>query len=105
MSNRGSREGQKENKGRRPLTLTNYKKKLVGLRLIIEHTGVDGWSYSLEASERITAFRARAFYRLPIEEPVGALDGQTGIGQVAGEGGRGLVGDQRRISIDVRGFK
>lgn len=81
----------------------------VGLRLIIQHTGadgwMDGWSYSPEASEGIAAFRLGVVHSFPIEEPVGALDGQTGICQVAGEGGRGLVGDHRRISTDVWAFK
>lgn len=66
---------------------------------------MDGWSYSLEASERITAFRLGVVHRFPVEEPVGALDGQTGICQVTGEDGRGLVGNHRRISTDVWGFK
>lgn len=35
---------------------------------------------------------------------MGALDGKIGIRQVAGEGGRGLVGDHRRISTDVWDF-
>lgn len=66
---------------------------------------MDGWSYSLQASEGITALRVGVVQTFAIEEPVGALDGQTGICQVAGEGGRGLVGDHRRISADVWGFK
>lgn len=70
---------------------------------------MDGWtdgrSYSPQASGRIAAFRLGVVHRFAIEEPVGALDGQTGVCQVAGEGGRGLVGDHGRVSIDVWGFE
>lgn len=66
---------------------------------------MDGRSYSPQASGRIAALGLGVVHGFAIEEPVGALDGQTGVGQVAGEGGRGLVGDHGRIGIDVGGFK
>lgn len=60
---------------------------------------------SPKASERVTAFRLRVLHRFTIKEPMGALDGQTEICQVAGQDGRALVGDHRRLGTDSWGFK